>query len=67
MNIDAMNPVERCLISDTLTVGEIARLTTLSELKVKQFLIPLVSYGLVTQNENGTFTRLTESVQNAVS
>ncbi|MDR0611057.1 MAG: hypothetical protein LBG58_13175 [Planctomycetaceae bacterium] len=67
MNIDAMNLEERCLISDTLTVGEIAKLTNLSELKVRQFLIPLVRYGLVTQNENGTFTRLTESTQNAVS
>jgi hypothetical protein len=57
MNIDVMNPVERCLVSDTLTIDGIAQSTNLSAIKVRQLLNPLVRYGIVVQNEDGTFTR----------
>ncbi|MDR2115852.1 MAG: hypothetical protein LBP87_05670 [Planctomycetaceae bacterium] len=61
MNEDAMNPVEHCFVSrDSLTIDEISTLTNLSTAKVKQLLFPLVRYGLLLQNDNGTFTRKIE-------
>jgi hypothetical protein len=62
MPLMKMNPVEHCLLSDSLTIEDMSKTTNLSISKVTQLLTPLVRYGLVLQNENGTFTRKTEQL-----
>jgi hypothetical protein len=57
MDTNMMNPVEQCLVSDSLDIEGISKKTSLSMQKVKQLLTPLVRYGVVLQNDNGTFIR----------
>jgi hypothetical protein len=57
MDINEMNPVECCLVTESLTIEDIAKVAKLTEPRVKQLLIPLVRYGVVVRNDDGTFSR----------
>jgi hypothetical protein len=57
MDVNEMNPVERCLVTESLTIEDIAKVAKLTESRAKQLLIPLVRYGVVVRNDDGTFKR----------
>jgi hypothetical protein len=62
MDITKMNPVEQCLISNSLTIEEIVKQTHLSMTKVKQLLTPLVRYGVI-EYQDGVFKRNVEHIK----